>query len=121
MTQRYRYSPVKGTANNLFTRMAFDDIDGVTENAQHILDFLCDKISDEDLHQVEESLKMEAGVKTDSEEKADAMIAGAKARGSTAQDAKRRQLALDASAAASDARQADFAARFPSATRIGHI
>ena len=123
---KYRYTPLAGTGSTLFLRersanLAFDEATEITDKAKEILDFLRDKISDEDLHQVEESLKMEAGVKTDSEEKADAMIAGAKARGAGAQDAKRRQLALDASANASSANMADFAARFPGTQRLGHV
>jgi hypothetical protein len=123
---KYRYTPLPGTGNSLFLRersanLAFDEATEITTSAKDILNFLRDKISDEDLHQVEESLKMEAGVKTDQQEEAGKMIAGAKERGATAQDAKRRQLALDAHAAASDARQADFAKRWPGAARIGHI
>ena len=120
----YRFVPVPHCGNKLFFRekssdLAFDEATEITTFAKEILNFLRGKISDEDLNQVEESLKMEAGVKTDNQKDAEAMISGAKARG--AQDAKRRQLALDASAAASTARQADFAARFPGAARVGQV
>jgi len=123
---KMRFVPVPHTAKTLFLRersnnLAFDEATEISDPAKDILNFLKDKISDDDMRQVEEFLKIEAGVPTDSEKKADALIAGAKARGATAQDAKRRQLALDASAAASDARQADFAARVPGAARIGHV
>jgi hypothetical protein len=121
---KYRYTPVPNCGGTLFLRersanLAFDEATEISDPAKDILNFLKEKLSDEDLPQVEELLRMEAGVKIDSQKEAKAMIAGAKARG--AQDAKRRQLALDAHAAASDAQQADFAARFPSASRIGHI
>ena len=123
---KYRYTPLPGTGNSLFLRersanLAFDEATEISDPAKDILNFLRGKSSDEDLNQIEESLKMEAGVPIDSQKDAEAMIAGAKARGATAQDAKRRQLALDASANASNARQADFAARFPGAARIGQV
>jgi hypothetical protein len=121
---KYRYTPLPGTGNSLFLRersanLAFDEATKISDPAKDILDFLRGKISDEDLNQIEESLKMEAGVPIDIQKDAEAMISGAKARG--AQDAKRQQLALDAHAAASDARQADFAARFPGTQRLGHV
>jgi hypothetical protein len=120
---KYRYTPLPGTGDSLFLRersanLAFDEATEITASAKDILNFLRGKLSDDDMTQVEELLKMEAGVPIDSQKDAEAMISGAKARG--AQDAKRR-LALDASAAASDARMADFAARFPGAARIGHV
>jgi hypothetical protein len=123
---KFRYTRVPHCGGSLFLRerssnLAFDEATEITDKAKEILDFLRDKISDEDLHQVEESLKMEAGVKTDQQEEADKMIAGAEARRAGAQDAKRRQLALDASAAASTARMDDFAARFPGTQRLGHV
>ena len=123
---KYRYTPLPGTGDSLFLRersanLAFDEATEITTSAKDILNFLRSKLSDEDLHQVEELLKMEAGVPIDIQKDAEAMISGAKARGATAQDAKLRQLALDAHAAASDARQADFAARFPGTQRLGHV
>jgi hypothetical protein len=107
---KYRYVPLKGCGNTLFTRerssnMAFDEVSTVTEFAQEIIDFLRDKISEQDMARVEEMLKMEAGVKTDNEKETDKMIAGAKARG--AQDSAAR------------IGQAGFDARFPSAKKIG--
>ena len=121
---KYRFVPLAGTGDSLFLKersadLAYDEATEISDPAKDILNFLRNKLSDDDMRQVEELLKMEAGVKTDSEEKADQMIAGAEARG--AQDAKRRQLALDASAAASDARMVDFAARFPGTQRLGHV
>ena len=122
---KFRFVPVPHSANTLFLRersnnFAFDEATEISDPAKDILNFLRSRLSDDDMAQVEELLKMEAGVKTDNEKETDAMIAGAKERGATAQDAKRRQLALDASAAASTARMDDFASRFPGAARIGH-
>jgi hypothetical protein len=122
----YRFVPVPHCGDKLFFRekssdLAFDEATELSDPAKDILNFLRTKLSDDDMRQVEELLKMEAGVKIDSQKDADAMIAGAEERGRVAQDAKRRQLALDASAAASNARMADFAARFPGAARIGHV
>ena len=123
---KFGYVPVAnaGTSGALYMRsrssnLAFDDVSRVTEFADDIIKFLRDRISEQDLEQVKDMLKMEAGVKTDQQEETDKMIAGAKERGRTAQDAKR--LALDASAAASTSRQADFAARFPGTQRLGHV
>jgi hypothetical protein len=123
---KFRYVPLANTGGRLFLRersnvLAYDEATEISDPAKRILDFLRGKISDEDLKQVEESLKMEAGVKPDSQVDAEAMTAGALARGATAQDAKRRQLALDAHAAASDARMADFSARFPGTQRLGQV
>jgi hypothetical protein len=121
---KYRYTPLPGTGNSLFLRersanLAFDEATEITDPAKDVLNFLRNKISDDDMRQVEELLKMEAGVKIDSQKDADAMIAGAEARGRVAQDAK--QLAMDASAAASNERMADFARRFPNVSRVGHV
>jgi hypothetical protein len=124
---KFRFVPVPHCGGTLFLRerssnMAYDEATEISDPAKDVLNFLRNKISDDDMAQVEELLKMEAGVKIDSQVEAEQMIAGAKARGAAgAQDAKRRQLALDASAAASDARMADFAARFPGAARIGQV
>jgi len=114
---KYRYTPVPHCGGSLFLRerssnLAFDEATEISDRAKGILDYLRSKLSDEDLHQVEELLKMEAGVKVDSQKEADAMIAGAEARGRVAQDA---------SAAASNERMADFAARFPGTQRLGHV
>jgi hypothetical protein len=121
---KYRYTPVPHCGGTLFLRersndLAFDEANEISDPAKDILNFLRNKISDDDMRQVEELLKMEAGVKIDSQKDADAMIAGAEARGAGAQDAK--QLAMDASAAASNERMADFARRFPGAARLGHV
>jgi hypothetical protein len=123
---KYRFTPLAGTGGQLFLRersanLAFDEAKEISDPAKRILDFLRPLLSDADLKQVEESLKMEAGVKPKSHKDAEAMIAGAQERGRVAQDAKRRQLALDASAAASTARMADFSARFPGTQRLGHV
>jgi hypothetical protein len=108
----YRYVPVAnaGTSGALYMRsrssnLAYDDVSHVTDFAQEILKFLRDKIGEEDMAQVEEMLKMEAGVKPDSQVDAEQMIAGAKARG--AQDSAAR------------IGEAGFNSRFPSARRIG--
>jgi hypothetical protein len=123
---KYRYTPLAGTGGTLFLRersanLTYDEATEISDPAKRILDFLRPLLSDADLKQVEESLRIEAGAKTDNQKDAEAMIAGAKERGATAQDSKRRQVALDASAAASTARQADFAARFPGTQRLGHV
>ena len=105
---KFKYVPVRGTANALFTRerLAYDEVSHVTDLAQEVLNFLHGKISEQDYAQVEEMLKIEAGVKTDSEEKADQMIAGAKARGE--QDHLPSRIG-----------EAGFNSRFPSARKIG--
>jgi hypothetical protein len=88
---------VKGTGGNLFTRMAFDEVDNATEFARHILDFVVNKISEQDYAQLK---KMLMG----GEEESDAPIKGAEARG--AQDS-------------ASARSLSFDKMFPSAKRIG--
>src|SRR5664280_1794620 len=67
-----RFTPLAGTGNSLFLRersanLAFDEATEITTSAKDILNFLRSKLSDEDLHQVEELLKMEAGVPIDSQ------------------------------------------------------
>src|ERR1017187_8655340 len=57
MSKKYKYAAVKGTANSLFTRMAFDEVDTTTEFAQHILDFVHDKISEQDYAQLKKMLQ----------------------------------------------------------------
>jgi hypothetical protein len=108
---KFRYVPLKGCGNTLFTRersnsMAFDEVSRVTEFADGILQYLHDKLSEQDLEQVRDMLKMEAGVKTDQQEESDKMIAGAKARG--AQDSASARIG-----------EAGFNSRFPSARKIG--
>ena len=123
---KYRYSPVKGTANNLFTRMAFDEVDNTTEFAQHILDFVHDKISEQDYAQLKKMLQGDAA-----EEESDAPIKGAQddppnfkgqpltggtmAGDNFPQGLRRR---LDAAAGTTSAR-GGFDARFPSASKVG--
>jgi hypothetical protein len=109
---KFRYVPLKGCGNTLFTRerssnMAFDDVSRVTEFADNIIQFLRGRISEQDLEQVKDMLKMEAGEKPSSAEEADKMIAGAKARG--AQDSRM-----------SRADEARFDSMFPSAKKIGN-
>ena len=102
----YRYVPVPHCGDQLFLRerssnLAFDEATEITTSAKDILKFLRDKISDEALRHVEELLKMEAGVPTDSEKKADAMTAGAKER--------------------RGAQDSSFNKLFPGADRIGRV
>jgi hypothetical protein len=110
---KFRYVPLKGCGNTLFTRerssnMAYDEIDRTTEFADAILQFLHDKISEQDLEQVKQYLQGEAGVKTDQQEETDKLRAGAEARRAGAQDSASARIG-----------QAGFDARFPSAKRIG--
>ena len=101
MSQRFKYKAVKGTANSLFTRMAFDEVDTTTEFAQHILDFVHDKISEEDMAQLKKLLM--GGEAVDEGEP----IKGAEARRAGAQDSAAR------------IGDAGFNSRFPSARKIG--
>jgi hypothetical protein len=110
---KFRYVPLKGCGNTLFTRerssnIAYDEIDRTTEFADAILQFLHDKISEQDLEQVKQYLQGEAGVKTDQQEEADKLRAGAEARRAGAQDSASARIG-----------HAGFDARFPSAKRIG--
>jgi hypothetical protein len=98
MSKRYRYSAVPNTAGNLFTRMAFDEVDNTTEFAQHVLDFVHDKISEQDYAQLKKMLQGDAA-----EEESDAPIKGAEVRG-----------AMDSAST-----RGGFDARFPSAHKIG--
>ena len=111
---KFRYVPVAnaGTSGALYmrsrsTNMAYDEIDRTTEFADAILQFLHDKISEQDLEQVKQYLQGEAGVKTDQQEESDKMIAGAEARRAGAQDSAAR------------IGEAGFNSRFPSARKIG--
>ena len=92
---KYRYVPVAGTANALFTRerMAYDEVDNTTEFARHILDFVHDKISEQDYAQLKKMLQGDAA-----EEESDAPIKGVEARG---------------------AQDASFDSLYPSAKKIG--
>ena len=40
MSQKYKYVAVAGTQNNLFKRMAYDEVGTVTEMANEILNFV---------------------------------------------------------------------------------
>jgi hypothetical protein len=126
MSKRYRYSPVKGTAGNLFTRMAFDEVNNVTEFARGVLDFVHDKISEQDYAQLKKMLQGDAA-----EEESDAPIKGAQDDppdfpgrprtggtmvGDTFPAGLRRR--LDAAAGTTSA-HGGFDARFPSARKIG--
>jgi hypothetical protein len=109
---KFKYVPVPNTANTLFTRerssnMAYDEIDRTTEFADAILQFLHDKISEQDLEQVKQYLQGEAGVKTDQQEESDKMNAAARERRAGAQDSAAR------------IGEAGFNSRFPSARKIG--
>jgi hypothetical protein len=102
-----KYVPVKGTANTLFTRersnvMAYDDVEGPDGQAGKILEFLHDKISEDDYARIKEMLQIEAGEPVDSQKQAEKMNAAARSRG--AQDS---------------APSSSFDKRFPSAKRIG--
>jgi hypothetical protein len=99
MSKKYKYTAVAGTAGSLFTRMAFDEVNNTTEFAKNILDFVHDKISEQDYAQLK---KMLMG----GEEDADAPIRGAEARG--AQDSRM-----------SRSEEKRFDELFPSARRIG--
>jgi 2,3-bisphosphoglycerate-independent phosphoglycerate mutase len=94
---KYKYTAVKGTAGNLFSRMAFDEVDNTTEFAQHVLDFVHNKISEQDYAQLKKMLQGEA-----TEEESDAPIKGA-------MDARR--------VAPSSTR--DFESRFPATKHLG--
>jgi hypothetical protein len=128
MSKRYRYAAVKGTAGSLFTReqLAYDEVDNTTEFAQHILDFVHDKISEQDYAQLKKMLQGDAA-----EEESDAPIKGAqddppdlpgnprtggKMAGDRFPSGLRRR--LDAAPATTSAR-GGFDTRFPSAAKIG--
>ena len=116
---KYRYSPVKGTANNLFTRMAFDEVDNTTEFAQHILDFVHDKISEQDYAQLKKMLQGDAaeeGAQDDPPNFKGKPLTGGAMVGDTFPAGLRRR--LDAAAGTTSAR-GGFDARFPSARKIG--
>jgi hypothetical protein len=133
---KYRYVPLKGCGNTLFTRerssnIAYDEIDRTTEFADAILQFLHDKISEQDLEQVKQYLQGEAGVKTDQQEESDKMIAGAEARraGSSSSIERDRAGAQDGFSPALRRKLAavgvtktpvgTFETRFSSASKIG--
>jgi hypothetical protein len=98
MSKRHTYIPVKGTGNSLFTRLAADEVNTTAEFAQHIIDFVRDKISEEDMAQLKKLLM--GGEAGDEDEPK-----GVEARG--AQDSAAR------------IGEAGFNSRFPSARKIG--
>ena len=107
---KFRYTPVAGTAGALYTRerMALDAAgEDPNEIVSQILQFLGGKISDDDLAQVKELLKIEAGEDPDSMKEAKQMASAARSRG--AMDARR--------VAPSSPR--DFESRFPGSKHIG--
>ena len=124
---KYRFVPVPHCGGTLFLRekssdLALDEAPAeISDPAKRILAFLKNKLDDATLHEVSEMLKAEAGIETDLQKGSRAKLEAAETRRGGAQDAKRRRLAADASAAASDERMVDFASRFPGAARIGHI
>jgi hypothetical protein len=119
MSQRFKYKAVAGTANNLFTRMAFDEVDNTTEFARHILDFVHDKISEQDLAQLKKMLQGDAaeeGAQDDPPDFPGKPRTGGTMVGDTFPAGLRRR--LDAAAGTTSAR-GGFDARFPSAAKIG--
>lgn len=91
---KFRYVPLKGTANSLFTRersnvMAYDEAGkDPAEIPRAILQFLSGKISDADMRQVKEYLKIEAGEEPDNVKEATQMAKASASRG--AQDSASR-------------------------------
>ena len=119
MSQRFKYKAVAGTANNLFKRMAFDEVDNTTEFARHILDFVHDKISEQDLAQLKKMLQGDAaeeGAQDDPPDFKGKPLTGGAMVGDTFPAGLRRR--LDAAAGTTSAR-GGFDARFPSAAKIG--
>jgi hypothetical protein len=119
MSKKYKYAAVKGTANNLFTRMAFDEVDNTTEFARYILDFVHDKISEQDYAQLKKMLQGDAaeeGAQDDPPDFKGKPLTGGAMVGDTFPAGLRRR--LDAAAGTTSAR-GGFDARFPSARKIG--
>ena len=112
---KFRYVPLKGCGNTLFTReranmaMDFKGWTDPNEMENSILQFLSGKISDDDMKQVRSCLGMEH--ESDAEEDD-----GGKMAGDRFPSGLRRR--LDAAPATTSAR-GGFDARFPSAKRIG--
>ena len=124
----YRFVPVPHCGDSLFLRERSEDLAldeaptaETSDPASRILAFLKNKLDEATLHEVSEMLKAEAGIETDLQKESRAKIEAAKERGATAQDARRRRLTADASAAASNEEMAEFAAMFPGAARIGIV
>ena len=115
---KYRYVPVKGTANGLFTRersnvMAYDeaggpnDTDEVHATAEKVIEFLQGKISGEDMNEVRRLLSVDE-VQLEQAKKQMA--------GDRFPPGLRRR--LDAAPATTSAR-GGFDSRFPNAAKIG--
>ena len=104
---KYRYVPLANTGGQLYTRsrsadLAYDEAGkDPNEIANAILQFLHDKISDDDMRQVKEYLMIEAGEDPDSVKEAKQMAKASASRG------------------AQDNASSSFAQRFPSAAKIG--
>ena len=104
----YRYVLLPNSGGQLYTRsrsadFAFDEAGkDPNEIANAILQFLHDKISDQDMRQVREYLMIEAGEDSDSVKEAKQMAKASASRG--AQDSRP---------------SSSFAQRFPSAAKIG--
>jgi hypothetical protein len=110
-----RYIPVKGTGGTLFTRLAADEVNNTAEFAQHILAFVADKISEQDLAQLRKMLMGEEGAQDDPPDfKGKPLTGGGMAGDNFPQGLRCR---LDAAPATTSAR-GGFDARFPSARRI---
>jgi hypothetical protein len=118
MSKRYRYAAVKGCGNTLFTRMAFDEVDNTTEFARHILEFVSDKISEQDLAKLKKMLQGDAaeeGAQDDPPDFKGKPLTGGGMVGDNFPQGLRCR--LDAAPATTSAR-GGFDARFPSARRI---
>jgi len=125
MSKKYKYAAVKGTAGSLFTReqLALDEVDNTTEFARHILAFVADKISEQDLAQLKKLLMggevdeaAPIGAQDDPADFPGKPRTGGTMVGDTFPPGLRRR--LDAAAGTTSAR-GGFDARFPSASRIG--
>ena len=121
---KYRYTPIKGTGNSLFTRLAADEVNKTAEFAGHILDFVRDKISEQDLAQlkkllmggeVDEAAPIK-GAQDDPPDFPGKPRTGGTMVGDTFPAGLRRR--LDAAAGTTSARSG-FDRMFPSAKRIG--
>lgn len=95
MSKRYRYTAVKGTANNLFTRIAADEASNPSEMAQQIVQLVSGKLSEADMETLK---KLLMGGEVDEE---DVRSKGIEASRTGAQDS------------------ASFNKMFPGAARIG--
>jgi hypothetical protein len=117
MSQRFKYKAVAGTANNLFTRMAYDEVDNTTEFARHILDFVHEKISEQDYAQLKKMLKGDAaeeGAQDDPPDFKGKPLTGGGMVGDNFPQGLRRRLDAETTS-----RPGTFESRFPSARKIG--